>query len=305
MSVLVTSQSDSTVQYEVDLVQGTCTCPAFVYSHGRVCKHMLMVAKWLGVTLADRKPNPKPNPEPLPKEPAVSEWPKFEPTPAVRQVNSELGKKVYYTLDKLARVRLSPHFILRDFLFCANASMQGICNYPSDDPELVIRSGKLLCKQVLEPILAHWGPFAITYGYENRWSMEGGWSDAEKAKKTTSSNPHQWDRGTFGKEVYARVDIQPWCVEDGKVTKQEFGHWLMHNLDLCLLMQWRKSNVFCITISPKPRRVWLEWVPQGKGEKGSNRITFMGEAYWANWSSLPDSERPKFGPSATGGRMWW
>jgi hypothetical protein len=80
---------------------------------------------------------------------------------------------------------------------------------------------------------------------------------------------------------------------------------MMANLDLDLVMMWKKSNVFCVTISPQPRRVFLEWVPRGEGDGGGNSITYMGQHYWQSvWPGLPEEQRPKYGPSATGGKMW-
>jgi hypothetical protein len=206
-------------------------------------------------------------------------------------------------LDALAKVRLSRNFILRDFLFSTEAASLGLSNYP-ENPELVIHSGKALCEKVLEPILDHFGQFAITFGYQNREGIEYRWSKQRKLENSRSSSPHNWDRLSFGDKVYARVDIWPFCVEDGEVSKQEFGHWLMHNLDIDLLMQWKRANIFCITISPKPRRVWLEWGNPKLGEP--KQETFMGTHYWQHiYPGLPENERPRFAPSCTGGRMQW
>jgi hypothetical protein len=119
------------------------------------------------------------------------------------------------------------------------------------------------------------------------------------------SSPHCWDKkGLWGDHVYSRVDILPFCVEDGEVTKQEFGHWLMHHLDIDLVMQWTRSNVACITISPAPRRVWLMWGRASQGEP--RRTVFMGSDYWTNiYPTLPLHMRPKFAPSATEGSINW
>lgn len=208
--------------------------------------------------------------------------------------------------EKLARVRLSDNFLMRDFLFSTHAASLGLSNYPTDDIEQVIASGKQLCTQVLEPIQERFGRFAITFGYQSREVMERHWTEEERIAKKHSSSPHQWDRGTFGKEIYARVDILPYCLEDGQVSKHDFGHWVMHNLDIDLLMQWKRSNVSCITIGPQPRRVWLAWVPTGQGDNGSNKVEFMGRNYWLNeFPKLELSKRPKFSPSATNGGMYW
>lgn len=207
------------------------------------------------------------------------------------------------TIEALARTRLSTHFLLRDFLFSSHAAAMGASNLP-EDPALAIRAGRKLCEHVLEPILKEFGHFAVTYGYQSRQVTEVTWTTLRRRNDRHSSSPHQWDRRTFGDEIYARVDILPFAVEDGIVTKHQFGHWLMHNLDIDLLMQWTRSNVACITISPRPRRVWLEW---GRPSLNEPRQTIhMGAHYWQRLHPrLPSSEQPRFGPSATGGRIQW
>jgi hypothetical protein len=211
-------------------------------------------------------------------------------------------KAQFRRYENLALTRLSKHFILRDFLFSTESAVLGLSNLPADT-EMVIRSGQALCEKVLEPILARFGEFSITFGYQCRKAIEYGWN-ADKYNNPHSSNPHQWDRGTFGHEVYARVDILPFCVEDGEVGKYEFAHWCMMNLDVDLLMQWHHSNGCCITISPQPRRVWLEWGRASRGEP--KRTDHMGTLYWREiFPNLPEHEKPKFAPSCTHGSLRW
>ena len=205
--------------------------------------------------------------------------------------------------EGVSRTRLSKNFILRDFLFSTESACMGLSNLP-EDPAMVVRAGKALCEKILEPLLEHFGRFAITFGYQCREAIEQGMSEAQKRANPRSSNPHQWDRGTFGKQVYARVDILPFCVEDRQVSRKDFGHWMMNTLDVDLLMQWTRSNIYCITISPKPRRVWLEWGDVKKGEQ--QQKIFMGADYWTRiYPTLSERERPKFGPSCTAGSMQW
>lgn len=218
-------------------------------------------------------------------------------------MNVKKNLRLRQSYEQLARIRISKNFILREFLFSTTAASYGATNYP-EDPAMVVRAATALCQMLLEPIEQRFGRCAITFGYQSREVIDADLSDAQRRANPNSSNPHNFDRGTWGDEVYARVDILPYCVEDGAVSKQEFGHWLMHNLDVDLLMQWTRSNVFCLTISPKPRRVWIEWGNPGNGEPRQTRL--MGADYWQNiYPTLPDSQRPKFGPSCTGGSIRW
>lgn len=214
---------------------------------------------------------------------------------------SKESKDLMEKYDKLMQTRLSPNYILRDFMFSSEAEILGIPNRPSDDVTIVIKSAKALCNEVLEPIRAHFGPISITFGYQSRDLIEAGMVKP----KLNSSCPHQYDRGTFGSDIYARVDILPYCVETGEVSKLEFGKWMMYNLNIDLLMAWKKSNVFCVTISPKPRRVWLEWTPKGEGTNGSNKVEYMGASFWQSFNEKTCVDLPKFYPSETNGSMNW
>ena len=223
----------------------------------------------------------------------------FEGKPVVGRAFRARAKE----FDNLNLTRLSANFILRDFMYSTESALLGLANRP-EDMEMVIKASKALCEKILEPVLAHFGRFWITFAYQCREAIEAGMPESARHTNPHSSNPHQFDRKTWGNEVYARIDFWPICVEDGLVSKAEFGHWLMHNLDVDLLMQWSRSNIFCITISPQPRRVWVEWGDAKKGQPHQRVI--MGADYWQNvYPSLPKHERPKFAPSCTGGRMQW
>ncbi len=220
-----------------------------------------------------------------------------------RPPTDTLKKRHPGEFDSLARTRLSKNFILRDFLFCSYSAANGLSNFP-ENPTTTIDAGRALCERVLEPVLAHFGRFAITYGYQSRESMDRELDRDDQSVGPHSSSPHHWDRGTFAGQQYARVDILPYCVEDGDIEKPDFGHWLMHNLDLDLCMTWTKSNVFCLTVSPLPRRCWVQWGRTRLGEPKQEMI--MGADYWQRvYPGLPPDQRPRHGPSCTGGAMHW
>ena len=52
-------------------------------------------------------------------------------------------------LEDLGRVRLSPNFYLRDFLYSEIANFYGVPNMP-ENPELAIATGRKLCEELLE-----------------------------------------------------------------------------------------------------------------------------------------------------------
>ena len=69
-------------------------------------------------------------------------------------------------LEELGRVRLSPSFYLRDFLYSEIAAVHGLQNIP-DDKELAIRVGSRLCSELLEPLQARFGRLAIRSAYRS------------------------------------------------------------------------------------------------------------------------------------------
>ena len=52
-------------------------------------------------------------------------------------------------LEEFGRVRLSPSFFMRDFLYSEISNLHGIPNLP-DDPDLAIEVGRRLCEELLE-----------------------------------------------------------------------------------------------------------------------------------------------------------
>ncbi len=211
---------------------------------------------------------------------------------------SDEGEYYKILLDVMFETKVGERHVLRDFMFTTDNMVYGIPNYP-DSPTKVIASAKRICAELLEPIYEQFGDYAITYGYKNRRGMHA----TKPSKKANNSEPHHWDRGTYGNRFYSRIDVLPYCVERGGVSRDDFAKWLMYNLDIDLLMQFQRSNSYCITLGGTGRRVWLEWVSMGRGTNGGNSLTKMGEHYW-NEVFPYQKTKPVFHPSNTGGRMW-
>ena len=97
-------------------------------------------------------------------------------------------------LEKWGRVRLSPSFFMRDFLFSDIAAIHGIPNVP-DDPDLAIAAGTRLCTELLEPLQARFGRIAIRSAY--RSCAVNGFGNAHKfncASNEANYAGHIWDR---------------------------------------------------------------------------------------------------------------
>src|SRR5436853_7595069 len=70
------------------------------------------------------------------------------------------------TAEAFGRVRLSPSFFMRDFLYSEIAAITGIRNLP-DNPDLAIAAGRNLCEHLLEPLQATFGRLAIRSAYRS------------------------------------------------------------------------------------------------------------------------------------------
>jgi len=69
-------------------------------------------------------------------------------------------------LDAFGRQRLSRHYFMRDFLYSEIAAAHGIANVP-DDAELAIKSGKALCRNLLEPLRHVFGHITIRSAFRS------------------------------------------------------------------------------------------------------------------------------------------
>lgn len=104
------------------------------------------------------------------------------------------------TLTDFGRVRLSPSFFMRDFLFSDIASVHGMNNVP-DDPDLAIAAGTRLCEELLEPLQDRFGRIAIRSAFRSA-EVNGFGNEMQKAGKagySCASNEanfagHIWDR---------------------------------------------------------------------------------------------------------------
>jgi hypothetical protein len=102
--------------------------------------------------------------------------------------------KSVQALTDLGRVRLSPSFFMRDFLYSDIAAIHGLSNIP-DDPDLAIAAGSRLCEDLLEPLQAAFGRIAIRSAYRscavNALGNERGYNCAANEANYAA---HIWDR---------------------------------------------------------------------------------------------------------------
>ena len=196
------------------------------------------------------------------------------------------------------RTRLSTNFIMQDFMTGLSAINGDAPNYPKSNHAHIINSGKVLAG-VCEALEAHFGRLAITYGYKT--------PEVAETQGARDSDPHCWDKGTkFKGDIFARMDVLIHQINDTHLTKHDVAQWLVKNTMVDLVMSFPNSNVLCITVCPRPRRVYKEWTLKGAGTNGSNSITHIGTQYWqVEYNTQADWLHAEGPPSKSGGHMNW
>lgn len=103
------------------------------------------------------------------------------------------NKPVLNALDAFGRQRLSKHYFMRDFLYSEIAEVHGIANVP-DDAELAIKSGKALCRNLLEPLRHVFGHITIRSAFRSaNVNGFGNCHDMNCSSNKASAANHIWD----------------------------------------------------------------------------------------------------------------
>jgi len=166
-------------------------------------------------------------------------------------------------LDTLGRVRLSPSFWMREFLYSEVANFHGLANLP-EDPDLAIAVGKRLCVDLLEPLQQTFGKVLIRSAY--RSPTVNGFCNAQqragKAGYTCSANEanyagHIWDKRDAAGHMGATACIViPWFTD-----RYAAGHdwralawWIHDHLPYSSMYFFPKLAAFNLTWHEKPLR---------------------------------------------------
>jgi hypothetical protein len=185
-------------------------------------------------------------------------------------------------LDDLGRVRLSPHFYLREFLYSEIASLHGIPNIP-DDPDLAIAAGRGLCENLLEPLQAAFGRIALRSGYRSV-AVNGFGSQRQQAGQggyPCGSNRlnragHIWDqRDDRGMGAMVTV-VVPWFADRfaAGANWRGLAWWIHDHLPYSTLYFFPKNAAFNLGWHEAPvRRIDSYVVPRGC-------LTKPGRANW-------------------------
>jgi hypothetical protein len=163
----------------------------------------------------------------------------------------------YAKLETLGRVRLSPNFFMRDFLYSEIAAWHQLLNVP-DLPERAIESARRLCMELLEPLQATFGRVHIRSGYRSPL-VNGFGNEHELGCATNESNfgAHIWDYpDSQGCHGAAACIVVPWLVDHvaGGGSWTDMAWWIHDHLNYSSLWFFPKLAAFNINWHENPVR---------------------------------------------------
>jgi hypothetical protein len=170
-------------------------------------------------------------------------------------------------LEKLGRVRLSPSFFFRDFLYSEISQIYCLPNVP-DDPDLAIAAGTRLCEELLEPLQENLGRLAIRSGFR---SCEVNQLGNEKGHNCSSNEAnfagHIWDRKDSAGNMGATACVVVTTFVDyfdRTGDWQSLAWWIHDHLPYSHLVFFPKLAAFNISWNELPAKTIYSYVqPRG------------------------------------------
>lgn len=171
-------------------------------------------------------------------------------------------------LEELGRVRLSPNFFMRDFLYSEIGAFHGISNIP-DDPELAIRTGRRLCEEALEPLRDRFGRISIRSAYRSpAVNAFGNAHGLSCGSNESNFGGHIWDRrradGSTGATASIIVHaLIPWYERTGRW--EAMAWWIHDHLPYDELEFFPKYAAFNYGHGDRQSRRIRSYIPPRRG----------------------------------------
>jgi len=165
-------------------------------------------------------------------------------------------------LEELGRTSLSNSFSMRDFLYSEVSNFYGVPNIP-DNPDLAIAAGKKLCTDLLEPLIAAFGPITIVSGYRspevNNLCNQKRLNCASNEKNYAA---HIWDKKDANGNIGATASILIRQFAAG-ADWRDIAWWIHDNLPYHKL-QFFKGGAFNIGWRENPEKTIYSYIaPKG------------------------------------------
>ena len=192
-------------------------------------------------------------------------------------------------LEELGRVRLSPNFFMRDFLYSEIASYYRIPNIP-DDPDLAIEAGQRLCENLLEPLTERFGRISVRSSFRSKAVNQYG----NKHKLNCGSNEsnfagHIWDeRDAQGNMGATTCIILHAVIPYYERTShwQALAWWIHDNLPYHSMQFFPRFAAFNLTWRERPQRQIYSYVPPKTGwltKPGMPNFEGRHDGEYAEW----------------------
>ncbi|MFX0544098.1 hypothetical protein ACEWPL_000945 [Roseovarius sp. S1116L3] len=169
-------------------------------------------------------------------------------------------------LEDLGRVRLSPHFYMRDFLYSEIGNIYGIPNVP-EHPDRAIEMGRALCETLVDPLQETFGRIAIRSGYRsptlNRFGNENG---LNCARNDANIGSHIWDAGEGDQRGACTSLVIPWFADRYAKGRdwRDLAWWLHDHLDYSEIFFFPKLCAMNLSWRTRPLRTISSYIaPKG------------------------------------------
>lgn len=200
-------------------------------------------------------------------------------------------------LEELGRVRLSPSFYMRDFLYSEVANFYGLPNIP-DNSDLAIRAGTSLCTELLEPLFQRFVPITVVSGYRspevNKLCNQMSLNCSSNEKNFAG---HIWDRRDANGNLGATASIVVHWFADryaGGEDWQSMAWWVHDHLPYSSLQFFPKLAAFNIQWRENPERKIYSYInPKGyltrpgmKNSVGSHASRYRGFPFFKRFGKV-------------------
>lgn len=177
------------------------------------------------------------------------------------------------TLENLGRLRLSPSFFMRDFLYSEISQVYGVANLPKD-PDLAIANGRHLCAELLEPLQATFGRIAIRSSYRSLAVNQLGNEKGDNCGSNQSNYArHIWDEpDAQGHHGAMACVVVPWFADkyEAGADWRAMAWWIHNHLPYAELQFFPKLCAFNIGWHEAPQRLIYSYIaPKGQLSKGA------------------------------------
>lgn len=176
-------------------------------------------------------------------------------------------KLSYAALEKLGRVRLSPNYFFRDFLYSEISNYHGIPNIPHH-PDVAVHVATQYCETLLEPLTAAFGKISIRSAYRspevNQFGNENGLNCASN-ESNYGAHIFDYPHPKTGLGATCTIVINSY-IDHFEATKNWPAlAWFIHDhLPYSRMYFFPKLGAFNLTWSETPQREIRSYVtPKG------------------------------------------